>query len=496
MAVIDAGSNPADPPEGGAKGRRAVVLAAALILAEIVSSFESTMIYAGLATFYKTFGDPVGVGWLITSFMLVATISAAICGRLGDIYGRQQVLIIVMVIAACGSAVSAFSSDLTWVIVGRAIQGVAGAILPLCYGLVREHFPTARVPLMIGIVSGTASAGALGGLIVGGLIIDYASWRGIFIASGALAVMCIAVVLWVMPPSKPNPVGSRLDWTGAFLFCASIGMILYAIGLGEKGNWGDAEQLGWAAGGVVVLAAWAFWELRHPLPMIDVRLMFDRQIGLTLAILLIAAIATLNVPQIVLVMVQQPVSTGVGLGISATASGFINAPLPIAGIIASPLVGWLAGRHGARTGMIFAMAISTAGWLGLWFDHGSVGIIMVWMAMIGFATGALMAAAPSLVVEVAPHERTSEATGLAQIVRKIGMACGAQLIAVSLASSTIVADGGVFPDAGAYQMTYEWLVMANAAALLLAFFLPRRNRPQARKKPLPVLGPARQGQLG
>lgn len=492
MAISDAGESDSGIQEGDAKGRRAFALAGALVLAEIVSSFESTMIYAGLATFYKTFGDPVGVGWLITSFMLVATISAAICGRLGDIYGRQQVLLIVMLIAACGSVVSAFSNDLTWVIVGRAIQGVAGAILPLCYGLVREHFPTARVPLMIGIVSGTASAGALGGLIVGGLIIDYYSWHGIFIASGALAALCIVVVLWVMPPSKPNPVGSRLDWTGAVLFCAAVGMVLYAIGLGEKGNWGDARQLGWAAAGLVGIAVWAFWELRHPLPMIDVRLMFNRQIGLTLVILLIAAIATMNVPQIVLVMVQQPVSTGVGLGLSATASGFINAPLPLAGIVASPLVGWFAGRRGARTGMIFAMAISTSGWLGMSIDHGSVGIVMVWMSMIGFGIGALMAAAPSLVVEVAPHERTSEATGLAQIVRKIGMACGAQLIAVSLASSTIEADGGVFPDAGAYQMTYEWLVMLNAAALLLAFFLPRRSRPQGRTNVFPVFRRARQ----
>jgi MFS family permease len=109
-------------------------------------------------------------------------------------------------------------------------------------------------------------------------------------------------------------------------------------------------------------------------------------------------------------------------------------------------------------------------------NHASIPIMVLWMSMSGFGVGALMAAVPNLIVEVAPAERTSEATGLAQIVRKIGMTCGAQLVAISLATSTVRAGSGAFPDASAYALSYGWVAIACFTAFLLSLLIPRRKR--------------------
>ena len=78
------------------------------------------------------YGDPVAIGWLITAFMLVGSAAAAICGRLGDLFGRKRLLLFTLLVSAGGSMISGMADDLSWIICGRALQGFSGTILPLC----------------------------------------------------------------------------------------------------------------------------------------------------------------------------------------------------------------------------------------------------------------------------------------------------------------------------------------------------------------------------
>jgi MFS family permease len=455
---------------------RGPLILGTLILAELVSAFEGSMIYAALKTFYEIYDNPIGIGWLVSSYMLVASIAAAICGRLGDMYGRRKVLCIALLIAFAGSVISALSTQLEWIILGRGIQGLSGAILPLCYGLVRQHFPSEKMKLNIGIISATASGGAGIGVILGGFLVDSGSWRTIFVLSASLALFAAFMAHRFLPKDNPRFSGP-IDWLGAIMFILGIGLILYALGLSEKGGWGNPTQLRTALAGGAILALWAVYEFRLPDPMINVRQLATRQIWATLLIFMLASLGSLNISQVVLVMLQQPVETGIGLGLSATMAGTVHLPASIMGVIASPLIGWLAARRGGKWGMVAALSTLTCAWLGLALAHGSVSWTMLWMAVNGFGMGALMAAAPILIVEVAPEDRVSETTGMAQIVRKISMAVGAQVIAVSLAQATVTVGGGTYPAPFAYGVTF-WLIAAvNISGLFLCLALPKSQRP-------------------
>lgn len=452
---------------------RGRLLLFALVIAEVVSTFESSMIYSALASFYKIFDQPVHVGWLLTGYMLVASASAAICGRLGDLFGRKQMLIIVLAAAATGSLISAATSNLYVIIGGRALQGLAGAILPLCYGLVREHLPRASVPVSIGVIAATVAGGSGVGFILGGVMVDLGGWRYIFLLSAAVAIVAAVLVAVLVPNGRSFGTG-RVDWIGGLLFLPGLTFLLYAVGLIEDEGFGSPDVLLPLATGAAILVGWILYERSRPDPLIDVRLVRNRQIGLTLVIVSLLAIGAMNLGQIAMVMLQQPVSTSVGLGISATLAGTLHAPASVVGVIAGPVSGWLAGRRGSRLSMILSTGVVAVAWIGLLIAHDSPLLVGVWMFISGAGMGAAFASIPNLIVEVAPADRTSETTGLVQIVRKIMMAVGAQSVAVSLASSTIaVPQGGAFPDAAAYSLTYGWVAAACGLAFLLSLMLPK-----------------------
>src|SRR3546814_57960 len=126
--------------------RNLPLLIAALWIAEVTGSFETAMILAALKRLIEDFGNPAMVGWLITGYLIVGAAIAAVVGRLGDLFGRRRILIAVLLIGAAGSLISALSGNFAILLTGRLMQGVTGAILPLCIGLVHENLGQERAP--------------------------------------------------------------------------------------------------------------------------------------------------------------------------------------------------------------------------------------------------------------------------------------------------------------------------------------------------------------
>lgn len=139
----------------------------ALWIAEMTGSFESAMILAALKYLIQDFGDPALVGWLITSYLIVGAASAAVVGRLGDLFGRRRILLLTLLVALIGSLISAYATSFAMLLLGRILQGLTGAVLALCVGLVRENLPRHHVSLGIGLFSIVLQAPGWTGLGLG-----------------------------------------------------------------------------------------------------------------------------------------------------------------------------------------------------------------------------------------------------------------------------------------------------------------------------------------
>jgi len=474
-------TQPAGSPLHTARGgsRTAALMLFALVLAEIVSAAESTMIYGALRVLTRDLGDPVAVGWSITAFLLVAAGSAAVGARLGDLYGRRRALLVSLLLAGSGSVLSALSDGAAGVIAGRAIQGMAGAILPLCFGLVRQHLPAERVPFGVGVVAAAAFVSGGLGFVAGGAIVDHLHWSWIFIAGAGTAIVAWPAVRWCVPRDAAAAAAEPVDIAGVLTLLPAITALLLAPTQARSWGWGDVRVLALLAGGFALLAWWVRHELRVKAPLIDVRLLARRQLALANLGMALLALGPMQSGIVLSTLLQQPTWTGAGLGLSATAAGLVQAPPMLLAVLIGPGCGMLASRRGARAPALLACALLALGWLGLALSHASLGWVAAMALLSGIGLAAIFAAAPMLIVEASPAQRTSETTGVSSVLRHLFNATGSQVVALMLASSTVsdAAQGtGRYPAPHALALALGVISVLALAATVATACLPRRGQ--------------------
>jgi len=466
---------PATDPATSASFRSSIPIIAALWLAETTGAFETSMIYAAQRALTEDLGDPVRVGWLITAYLVIGGGAAAVVGRIGDIFGRRRLLLILLTIATIGSLLSAIASNFTVLLAGRGLQGITGAILPLCIGLVSEKLPPARVAMGIGLMISGASAGAAGGLVIGGLIVDNFTWHMVFVASAVLAVLSWLLVWRFIAPSPVNTSTQPTDWFSGILFVPGILGLLVAVTYGPDWGIGDWRTLGLLAFSAGMIAFWLVASLRSANPLFDVRLFRNRAVWVSNLASAVLAVTVLQITLVFSLLLQAPKWTLIGLGASATMAGLVKMPSNISSLTAGPLSGWLTSRSGGRLTMLCGGLITICGWTMAIYINDTIWQVMGVLVVISFGTTMLFAVAPTVLAASVPQDRTSEAVGILTITRQVFMGIGAQLVSIVLASDTVQAAGGGahYPSPAAFTMAM-WLIVGGAViATLLSLALPK-----------------------
>lgn len=451
-------------------------LLGALWVAEMTSSFETAMILSALKVLVAEFRDPALVGWLVTGFLIVGSAASAVVGRLGDLYGRRKVLLIVLAVGATGSLLSATSSTFAVLLTGRILQGVTATILPLCIGLVHENLSAQRVPMGIGLMISGASIGTAAGLIASGVIIDLYSWHGIFVASMSFCLVSLALVRGLVPVSVPAGLSAPVDWVSGLLFAPGVTLMLLYLTAGKTWGWASPAALALLGGGVMLCAWWWRQSLRSANPLIDVRTLGNRAIAVCCAASALVAMGTMQITVFFSLLLQAPAWTVAGLGLSATLAGFVKLPSNITSIIAGPLGGWLTGRGGGRFAMVVGGVVTTLGWVMVWFDTSSVAIVIAELIVISFGTTMLFAVAPTIIAHAAPPDRTSEVSGMLGVIRSLFLGIGSQLVATLLALDSVTRGKESYPSPQAYHYAVIGIIMLSLGAVAVSLLLPTSRR--------------------
>lgn len=451
-----------------------VAVVAVLVLTEIVSAFELSMMYVTLPTLMADFHvDANAVAWVVTIYLLVSASAALLGGRFGDLYGRRRVMVVVLALAAIGSLISLVGSSLEMIILGRGIQGAAGAVMGLAFGLAREHLEEKRLPVGVSMIGASALIAGAGGALIAGLMIDTFSWHGIFLFAGVLAVLAVIAVLVVLPRDKPRATtAGRLDIAGALLLPMGASGVLLGLSNSSKAGWASLEGGGLLLGGLVVVAVWVWWELHCHRPIVNLQMFKNRQIALAMAATFLAAVGPIGgmaVPsQYVL---QYPAEMGFGLGFSATAAGLFSGGTALLGYLFSPLGGKLAQAFNARFVFITGLLLMLAAVAAIMFSLGNLLVFLVAMSVNSVGIALTFGALPNVLIEAVPETHTSESAGTNTMVRNIGQSVATAVGAYLLARhqdpvTTAVGEQGVFEAFG-------FVAMFGLAALVLAFMLSR-----------------------
>ena len=449
----------------------------AVFLAEVSATFETSMLYAALPTLIREFGDPITAGWLVTIHMLIGTVACIVAGRLGDMFGRRRVMLMLLAAAALGSIISALTSNFGLVLAGRALQGFSMAAIPLSIGILRETQPEERLPVAVGLMTTAQGMGIAVGLVLGGAIIDNFPWHWLFVASGVLLMVSYVVVRLVVPATPGIPPKEKIDWVEGLLPAPAIGAVLLGLSLSKTYGWLDPRCYAVIAAGFLLMAVWARRSLRAKEPFIDLRLLGERNIAVANIATVLFALGSAQLVFVFTTYMQAPAWTMAGLGFSATLAGLAKLPSNVLSFTAGPLSGWIALKHSVRVPIIVGGVLAAVGWLAGMALPDTLLQMIALLCVISFGTTMLNATLPMVIVESATPDRTSEAIGAMSVIRSMFSAVGTQTIALVLATDMVTAPvgGAHYPSPASYRLTMAVIAVLALAAGLAGLLLAVRK---------------------
>jgi EmrB/QacA subfamily drug resistance transporter len=411
------------------------------------------------------------VGWVLTAYLLSASVATPIIGRLGDIYGKERLLMIVLLMLAFGTLISAVASSLWLLILGRVIQGAGGGIFPLAFSIIRDEFPNKRVPGAIGLVSALLGIGGGAGVVFAGIVIENLSYHWLFWFPLAM-ILFTAYLTWRYIPESPVKTPAEINYRATALMSVGISGVLLAITETSSWGWGSPRTLGLLALGTVVIVAWVREELRSREPLVDMRMMAIRGVWTTNAVAFLIGVGMYSSFILLPELVQEPTSTGYGFGASVTVAGLFLLPATIAIVVVGQMAGVLERRIGSRGSLMGGALFALASYAVLVADRSHESEIYVAAGLLGIGIGLSFSAMANLIVQNVRREQTGVATGMNAVTRTLGGAFGGQLAATLLASN--LAAGGL-PTSSGFTLSFLMCLVALAAALVLAVAVPRRS---------------------
>lgn len=410
------------------------------------------------------------VGWVLTAFLLSASVATPIIGRLGDMYGKERLLMIVLLMLALGTLISAIASSLWLMIIGRVIQGAGGGIFPLAFSIIRDEFPNERVPGALGLVSSLLGIGGGAGVVFAGVVTENLSYHWLFWFPLAIIVLT-AYMTWRYIPESPVKTPAHINYRAAGLMTVGISGVLLAITETSTWGWGSPKTLGLLALGMVVIAAWVRDELRSREPLVDMRMMAIRGVWTTNAVAFLIGVGMYSSFVLLPELVQEPARNG-GFAASVTAAGLFLLPATIAIVVMGQMAGILERRIGSRGSLIGGALFALASYALLVVDRSAEVEIYLAAGLLGIGIGLSFSAMANLIVQNVRREQTGVATGMNAVTRTLGGAFGGQLAATLLASN--LGAGGI-PASSGFTSSFVMCLIALAAALGFALAVPRRS---------------------
>ncbi|MCF3184491.1 MFS transporter [Streptomyces polychromogenes] len=425
-----------------------------------------------------TGASPGAAGWLVTITLLTGAVFTPVLGRVGDMYGKRRVLLASLGVLTLGSVLCAVSSDIGVLIAGRGLQGAALAVIPLGISIIRDELPAERVLPSIALMSSTLGIGAAIGLPVAAVVMENFDWHTMFWASAALGLLDLLLVLRIVPESPVRSPG-RFDLPGTLGLTGCLVGLLLAITRGADWGWGSARTLGLLGASVAVGLLWGRYELRTRSPMVDLRVSARPAVLLTNVAALLTGFSFYANSLVTGQMVQEPTSTGYGVGASIVVSGLCLLPGGLAMVALSPVSARISAAYGPRTALALASVVMAAGYAVRFFTSHSLWMIVAGATVVSSGTAIAYSALPALVMRAVPVGETAAANGLNTLMRSVGQACCSAVVAAVLAHLTFTAGGRTAPTLHAYLLVFLIAGAAALAALAATLFLPS-DRPRER----------------
>src|SRR3954451_5120960 len=407
---------------------------AGLLLAMLLASLDQTIVATALPTIVRDLGGLDQLSWVVTAYLLGATVSMPLWGRASDLYGRKNLFLAAIGIFLAGSALSGAAGSLGQLVGFRALQGLgAGGLMTLAMAIVGDIVAPRERGRYQGYIQLVFVVASVAGPLLGGLFADHASWRWVFYVNLPIGAACLTLVSTSLHlPVERRPV--KLDYLGAALLAGALSCLLLATTQHVKVLYG---------GFALLLAAFVAQERRAKEPVLPLRLFKEPVFDIVSAALFLTTLAFFTV------IVFVPVFLQTVIGVSATESGV----LLLAMLVTATLSTTLSGRAISKTGRykrfpLLGLAIMTVGLLALstMDAHTSKATIAALLALFGLGFGFVSQVLTVAIQNAVDRSDLGIATASANLFRSLGGAIGGAIFGAVFAGPLGVWLPGALPS--------------------------------------------------
>jgi len=417
-------------PEG--LDRETLIVAGVVMLGAVMSILDTTVVNVAIDHLAVAFHSSLTtIQWVITGYTLALAAVIPVTGWAADRFGTKRIYMTSLVLFTLGSVLSGLAWSAGSLIFFRVLQGIGGGmIMPAVMTILTRKAGPHRMGRVMGVLGVPMLIAPILGPILGGWLVDDASWRWIFFINVPIGIVAFILALIVLEPDQPQPA-HRLDWLGMLLL--SPGLAVFIFGLAESSTYGFGSARSWAPtlAGVVLIAAWFVHSWRSPNPLIDLRTFAHTRAGAAAGTFLLFAISVFGT------MLLVPLYFQAVRGASALQAGLLMAPGGFGAMLMMPLSGRLTDRYGPTWLPATGLPLVAVGLIPFVFvgAHTPYVLLCAGNFVQGLGMGLAMMPNMTAAMQAVPLAAIARTSTAMNIIRQAGASIGTAVLSVILASA-------------------------------------------------------------
>jgi MFS family permease len=469
--------------------------------------YAETMLIPAIPDLIKDFHVSYSMSsWILTAYLVSGAVMTPIAGKLSDIYGRKKILLIIMVVYAMGVSLSGVATNIYFMLIARAIQGIGMSMFAIAFGIVRDVFPREKISIGQGVITSMFASGAVIGLALGGIIIQNYGWRTTFFTIIPIAIALLLIIRRLINVNDGTQLGQKqsqiikdkniretkndtndksanhIDIKGAIALAATVTSFLLVLTFIETAdnstNSSASTQVlvSFLFVGIVSLILFVFIETRAKHPLVDFRLMLHKSILPANLIIMLVGLSMFMVFQTIPILVRNP--GPIGFGEDAISTGKVQLPFAIILLIFGPTSGFIVSKLGSLKPIILGAFITSAAFTGLLLFHSTELLVSTSLALLSVGLSLTSVGAMNVIILSTPREFTGISLGMSSLMRIIGAAIGPALAGMYMQTNqSLLNIHGIaqyFPSSNSFNLIFLSAVGFSIVSIALAIILRQR----------------------